>query len=151
MDDVVLLFFIFSLLNWNKYFHTALDFISAMADFLGLFLCCCLLINQLKDWSFLLPLCYFTGVTHSKLETAFNVLTMLFLSSYSIINWTAQLMFCTLLFKVFGNFILLSHRSMTSQTNEYTITSTSSLSVLLLMLHESFNGLLLNASAALLG
>ena len=50
--------------------------------------------TSLRVRSFCCPSAIFSGVTCLKMETAFTVLTISFLSSSSIIDCTAQLMFC---------------------------------------------------------
>ena len=65
----------------------------------------------------------------------------------------AQLIFCAFCLRSLGIFILLRHRSTASQTDEYEITSNSSLLASLsvkLSSHDGLNGWQLSASAALL-
>ena len=84
-------FFIVSLSNWSKYFLTTFDFILAIANVFGF-------LPALTSWytssiSFWCSSAIFFHVTHSKVETAFKLLTVSssFLPSSSKM---AQLIFC---------------------------------------------------------
>ena len=92
------------------------------------------------------------GVTCSKVETAFKLLTILssFKSSPSM---KAQLIFCTSCLRSSGTFGLLRQGSTASQTDEYEMTSHSSLLASLsvnLLSQVGLNGQQLSASLALL-
>ena len=145
-------FFIVILSNWSKYFLTAFDFILAIANVFGFS-------PAVTSWytsSRVGPFCYSSaicfGVTCSKVETAFKLLTILF-SFMSSSSMMAQLIFCTSCLRSSGIFVLLRHRSTASQTYEYEITSHSSLLASLLVKLSSqvgLNGWWLSASVALL-
>ena len=88
----------------------------------------------------------------SKVETAFISLTIS-LSLMSSSSMMAQPMSCTCCLRSLGILALLRHRSTASQTDEYEMTSHSSLSVSLsekLLSKLGLNGQRLSASAALL-
>ena len=145
-------FFKVSLLNWSKYFLTAFDFILAIADVIGFS-------PAVTSWYTSSSVEYFCcssaicfGVTCSKVETAFKLLTILFSFMFSS-SMMAQLIFCTSCLRSSWIFVLLRHRSTASQTNKYEMTSHSSQLALLsvkLSSQVGLNGWQLSVSAALL-
>ena len=145
-------FFKVSLSNWSKYFLTAFDFILVIADVFGFLPAVTSWYTSSRVESFCCSSAIWFGVTCSKVETAFKLLTILssFKSSSSMM---AQLIFCTSCLRSLGTFVLLRHRSTASQTDEYEMTSHSSLSASLsvkLSSQVGLNGWHLSASAALL-
>ena len=145
-------FFIVSLLNWSKYFLTAFDFILSIANVFGFLPAVTSLYTSLRVESFCCSSAICFGVICSKVETAFKLLTIL-LSFMSSSSMMAQLIFCTSCLRSLGIFVLLRHRSTASQTNEYEMTSHSSLLASLsvkLLSQVGLNGWQLSVSAALL-
>ena len=112
--------------RWNKWFLTAFDLILAIANVVGFSPAVTQYYTSSRVRSFCCLSAIFSGVTCSKMETAFKALTSSSLLSFSsIIDCTAQLMFCSSCFRSQEIFVLLRHWSMASQTNQYEITSTS--------------------------
>ena len=145
-------FFNISLLNWSKYFLTAFDFILAIANVFGFSPAVTSWYTSSRVESFCCSSAICFGVTCSKVETTFKLLTILF-SFMSSSSMMAQLIFSTSCLRSSGIFVLLRHRSTASQTNEYEMTSHSSLSASLsvkLSSQVGLNGWQLSASVALL-
>ena len=145
-------FFKVSLSNWSKYFLTALDLILAIADVFGFSCAVTSWFTSSRVGSFCCSSYICFGVTCSKVETAFKLLTILssFMSSSSMM---AQLISCTPCLRSLGILVLLRQRSTASQTNKYEMTPHSSLLALLsekLSSQVGLNRQWLSASAALL-
>ena len=106
-------FFIVSLSNCSEYFATALVFLLAMAAVFGF----SPTVTQWYTSSVIRSFCCFSAIvsggTHSKMETAFNILTISSLFSSSIFDWTAQMMFCASCLRSLGISVLLGHWSTT--------------------------------------
>ena len=145
-------FFKVSLSNWSRYYLTAFDFILAIADVFGFSPPVTSWYTNLRVGSFCCSSDICFGVTCSKVEIAFKLLTILF-SFMSSSSMMAQLISCTCCLRSLGIFVLLRHRSTASQTDEYEMTWHSSLSTSLLVKLLSQAGLnerWLSASVALL-
>ena len=145
-------FFKVSLSNWSRYFLTALDLILAIAHDFGFSPAVTSWYTSSRVGSFCCSSDICFGVTCSNIETVFKLLTILssFMSSSSMM---AQLMSCTPCLRSSGILVLLRHRSTASQTDDYEMTSHSSLLASLsekLSSQVGLNGQWLSASVALL-
>ena len=145
-------FFNVSLSNWSRYSLTVFDFILAIGNVFGFSPAVISWYTSSRVGSSHCSSAICFGVTCSKVETAFKLLTI-FSSFMSSPSMMAQLISCTLCLRSSGIFVLLRHRSTASQTDEYEMTLHSSLSALLsvkLLSQVGLNGWWLSASVALL-
>ena len=106
-NNVVILFYS-QPIKLEKYFLTALIFFLAMANVFGFSPAVTHWYISSRVRSFCCSSVIFSGGTCSKLETAFKVLTISSLSSSTIIDCTAQLMFCASCLRSSEIFVLLT-------------------------------------------
>ena len=139
-----------SLSNCNKYFYTAFDLILAKADDFNFSPVATYRHAYLRIGSFLSSSAMSSGITWMRTDTKFNKPSISSASSSSTIDCTAQLIESATFFRSLGILVVSWYESTNSQTDEYEMTSTSSLSESLSISKSLLCGCLLKASVALL-